>query len=103
MVRKIGPFVATPLASVAERSAAARSGQLRFKRRAHHGCRATQSASGLVARFGDDAVFHMTLRADPGLALGDFVTYAMWQRRRRAAERLLKTRGTGVPCPGGKV
>jgi len=103
MERKMGRLVTTPLASVAERSAAARSRQHRFKRRAQHGCRTTQSASRLVARFGADAVFHMNLRADAGLALGDFVTYAMWQRRRRAAERLLKTRGTGMPTPGGKV
>ena len=102
-MRKIGPFMTTPLASVAERSAAARSRQHRFRRRAQYGCRATQAASKLVARFGGDAVFHINLRADAGLAAGDFETYAMWQRRRRAAERLLQTRQTGVLVPGGKA
>lgn len=103
MVRKIGPSVTTPLASVAERSAAARSRQLRFKRRAQYVCRTNQSAANLVARLGDDAVFCMKSSADAGLASGDFETYALWQRRRRVAERLLKTLGTSVPYPGGKV
>ena len=40
---------------------------------------------------------------DAGLAAGDFETYALWQRRRRAAERLLQTRQTGVQAPGGKA
>ena len=103
MVRRIGRVVTTPLASVAERSAAARSRQLRFKRRAQYVCRANQSASTLLARLGDDAVLRMKSNADAGLASGDFETYALWQRRRRAAERLLKTLGTSVPYPGGKV
>ena len=102
-MRKIGPFKTTPLASVAERSAAARSRQHRSRRRAQYGCRATQSASRLVSRFGDDALFHISLRADAGLAAGDFATYALWQRRRRAAERLLQSRQTGVLAPGGKA
>ncbi len=102
-MRKIGSFMTTPLASVAERSAAARSRQHRFRRRAQYGCRATQSASKLVSRFGDDALFHISLRADAGLAAGDFETYALWQRRRRAAERLLQTRQTCVLAPGGKA
>ncbi len=102
-MRKTGRFMTTPLASVAERSAAARSRQHRFRRRARHGCRATQSASNLVAQFGNDSLFHISLRADAGLTAGDFETYAMWQRRRRAAERLLQTRRTGVLVPGGLV
>ena len=102
-MRKIGPFVTTPLASVAERSAAARSRQHRFKRRAQYDCRVTSSASKLLARFGSDALFHISLRADAGLAAGDFETYALWQRRRRAAERLLRTRQTGVAVAGGRA
>ena len=45
----------------------------------------------------------MKSSADAGLASGDFETYALWQRRRRVAERLLKTLGTSVPYPRGKV
>lgn len=103
MVRRIGPTLARPLASVAERSAAARSRQHRFTRRARFGCRATQSATNLINRLGEDALFHIRMRADAGLASGDFETYALWQKRRRAAERLLKTRWTGVLNSGGKA
>ena len=102
-MRKIGSFKTTPLASVAERSAAARSRQHRFKRRALYGCRPTRSASRLVSQFGDEALFHISLRADEGMAAGDFETYALWQRRRRTAERLLQLRKTVMPAPGGKV
>ena len=101
MVRKIGPFFATPLASVAERSAAARSRQHRVKRRVFYGCRATQSASSLVTRYGDDAILHMRSRAESGLASGDFETYALWLRRKRKAERLIQSRHTGPALRGG--
>ena len=105
MVRKSGRLLATPLASVAERSAVARSRQHRVKRRAQFGCRTAQTASTVVARLGSDALFHIKRRADAGLASGDFEAYALWQRRRRAAERLIRMRATGVrnPNTGGQA
>ena len=101
-MRKTGPSLTNPLASVAERSAAARSRNHRFRRRALYECQVTQSASRILNRLGSGALFHINLKAEEGLAAGDLETYVLWKRRRNVAERLMRSRATGVMIPAGK-